>query len=199
MVAILGPALSLAPIKDLQIAVGILLLMFGMRWLRKAVLRASGMVSLHDEAATFSSELNALRGRRSTSSVDWDLIGIGTSFKAVFLEGTEVVFIVIAFAAAGNSLALATAGAVAAVLLVSLAGLVLYRPLTLIPENALKMAVGVMLSAFGTYWLGEGYGLAWPGADLALVGLIVGFGVAALVGLRLIRRADRGHTVVLPV
>ena len=170
LVMALGPTLSRAPLDDLQIAIGILLLLFGMRWLRKAILRAAGIIPLHDEAAAFAGELKALDNPDISSPGGWDFIGIGTSFKAVLVEGIEVVFIVIAFATAGNSLVSATIGAVAAVLLTSVAGVVLYRPLTLVPENALKMAVGIMLSAFGTFWLGEGYGMMWPGADLALIG-----------------------------
>jgi uncharacterized membrane protein len=199
LVAVLGPALTRVPVNDLQIAIGILLLLFGMRWLRKAILRAAGIVPLHDEAVAFSSELQALGDPGSASSGGWDLIGLGTSFKAVMLEGIEVVFILIAFAAGGNSLASATMGAGTAFLLVSLTGLLLYRPLTLVPENALKMAVGIMLSAFGTYWLGEGYGLNWPGSDLALLGLIAGFAIAAFVGVRLSRGVERRHSTALPV
>ena len=196
LVASLGPSLHLIPLGWLQIAIGTLLLLFGMRWLRKAVLRAAGIVPLHDEAAAFASETGALGGHGLT--VRWDVIGIATSFKAVMLEGIEVVFIVIALGAVGNALVPASLGAIAAAARVALVGLMLHRPLVRVPENTLKFAVGIMLSAFGTYWLGEGYGLSWPGADLAILALIAGFTAAALLGLQLVRYRCRGAAVVLP-
>jgi uncharacterized membrane protein len=195
LVAVFGPGLQHIPLASLQIAIGILLVLFGMRWLRKAVLRAAGIIPLHDEAAAFSSETEALSGNRSAAR--WDVVGIATSFKAVMLEGIEVVFIVIALGAVGGALVPASIGAIVAAVMVSSIGLLLHRPLARVPENALKFAVGIMLSAFGTYWLGEGYGLPWPGADLAILGLMAGFGAAALVGLRLIRQASRREGAAL--
>ena len=196
LVAVLGPSLSLIPLAWLQIAIGILLLLFGMRWLRKAVLRAGGIVPLHDEAAAFSSETRSLSVRALVAR--WDVIGIATSFKAVMLEGIEVVFIVIALGAVGNALVPASLGAIAAGVLVALIGLMLHRPLARVPENSLKFAVGIMLSAFGTYWLGEGYGLSWPGSDLAIVGLMAGFAGTALLGLQMIRHRRRGAAAIVP-
>jgi uncharacterized membrane protein len=196
LVALFGPTLSLIPLAGLQVAIGVLLVLFGMRWLRKAVLRAAGNIPMHDEAAVYSSELEALRGRTGAMA-GWDVIAIATSFKAVMLEGTEVVFIVIALGAVGNALVPASIGAIAAAILVAAIGLMLHRPLARVPENALKMAVGIMLSSFGTYWLGEGYGLAWPGADLAILGLIAGFAAAALLGLWMIRHFRRGGVAAL--
>jgi uncharacterized membrane protein len=196
LVAILGPSLSLIPLAWLQIAIGILLLLFGMRWLRKAVLRTVGIVPLRDEAAAFTAETMALSSHGLIAR--WDLIGIATSFKAVMLEGIEVVFIVIALGAVGNALVPASLGAIAAGALVALIGLMLHRPLARVPENTLKFAVGIMLSAFGTYWLGEGYGLSWPGSDLAILGLIAGYAATALLALHLIRYRRRGAAVVLP-
>lgn len=187
LVAILGPSLSLIPLTYLQIAIGLLLVMFGMRWLRKAMLRAAGIVAVHDEAVAFSAQTSTLSNASAISG--WDLIGLATSFKAVMLEGIEVVFIVIALGTVGNALTPASVGAIAAAILVSLIGLMLHRPLARVPENTLKFVVGIMLSAFGTYWLGEGYGLWWPGADLALLGLIAGFAVTSLLGIWLIRHA----------
>jgi Ca2+/H+ antiporter, TMEM165/GDT1 family len=178
IVAALGPALSLIPIEWLQLAVGTLLLLFGMRWLRKAILRAIGVIPLHDEAAAFAKETAALGGAGSGGRA-WDAVAIATSFKAVLLEGLEVVFIVIAVGSTGALLAPASAGAIAACLLVALLGVVLHRPLARVPENALKFAVGVLLSAFGVFWIGEGLGLAWPGEDFAVLGLIAGFLLAA--------------------
>ena len=196
LVAVLGPSLSLIPLAWLQIAIGILLLLFGMRWLRKAVLRAAGIVPQHDETAAFSSETMSLSSRGRVRR--WDVIGLATSFKAVMLEGIEVVFIVIALGAVGNALVPASIGAVAAGVLIALIGLILHSPLARVPENTLKLAVGVMLSAFGTYWLGEGYGLSWPGADLAILGLVAGFAATALFGLQMIRHRRRGAAAVVP-
>jgi uncharacterized membrane protein len=193
LVALLGPGLRHIPLALLQIAIGILLVLFGMRWLRKAVLRAAGIVPLHDEAAAFSSETAALSGARRAAR--WDIIAVATSFKAVLVEGIEVVFIVIALGAAGDALVPASLGAIAAGVVVSSIGLLLHRPLARVPENTLKFAVGIMLSAFGTFWLGEGYGLPWPGADLAIVGLMAGFAAAALVSLRLIRQVPGSVSV----
>jgi uncharacterized membrane protein len=197
LVATFGPSLSLIPIAWLQIAIGVLLVLFGMRWLRKAVLRASGAIPLRDEAAAYSSEVRDLQ-RRVGLVAQWDVIGVATSFKAVMLEGIEVVFIVIALGTVGNALVPASIGAIAAGILVTLVGVMLHRPLARVPENALKFAVGIMLSSFGTFWLGEGYGLAWPGADLAIPGLMAGFAAAALLGLWLIRLVQRSRTAVLP-
>ena len=114
------------------------------------------------------------------------------------LEGIEVVFIVIALGAVGNALVPASLGAIAAGILVALIGLMLHRPLARVPENALKFAVGIMLSAFGTYWLGEGYGLSWPGSDLAILGLMAGFATTALLGLQMIRHRRRSAAAVVP-
>ena len=188
LVAVLGPLLSKLPISWLQLAVGILLLLFGMRWLRKAVLRSAGIIPLHDEAAIFDEETNALQGD-GVSFGPWDPIALVTSFKAVVLEGMEVIFIVVAVGSVGEMLIPAAIGAGAALVLVVAVGLVLHRPLAQVPENTLKFTVGVLLSGFGVFWIGEGAGLHWPGEDLAIVGLIAGFMLAALVAVRLARPA----------
>jgi Ca2+/H+ antiporter, TMEM165/GDT1 family len=190
LVAIFGPGLSMIPLARLQTVIGILLLLFGMRWLRKAVLRAGGVIPLRDEAANYTSETDALRDA-ADSAGRWDAIGIAATFKAVMLEGTEVVFIVIAVGAVGGALVPATVGALAAAVLVALAGFTLHRPLARVPENALKFAVGVMLSSFGTFWIGEGYGVGWPGGDLSILGLLAGFAACALLSLAAIRRVRR--------
>ncbi len=189
LVVVFGPALSLIPLGLLQTAIGILLLLFGMRWLRKALLRAGGVIALRDEAANYASEIGALRVAGAARR--WDAIGVATAFKAVSLEGVEVVFIVIAVGAAGGALVPATAGALAAALLVTAVGFVVHRPLARVPENALKFAVGIMLSSFGTFWIGEGYGVAWPGGDLSMLGLIVGYLAAAAIGVGMIRHVRR--------
>src|ERR1700704_2751092 len=142
LVMVFGPSLSVIPLAWLQVTIGVLLVLFGMRWLRKAVLRAGGIVPLHDEVATYSTEMQALQ-RRAGLGARWDIIGIATSFKAVMLEGIEVVFIVIALGAVGNALVPASIGAVAAGILVALIGLMLHRPLARVPENSLKFAVGI--------------------------------------------------------
>src|SRR5882724_7614630 len=163
IVLALGPFLDRVPLHALQLVIGILLLLFGMRWLRKAILRAAGLIPLHDEASAFATETAELReqARRNDARLHW--IAAFTTFKAVLLEGLEVVFIVIALGAGRGMLVPASVGAAAACLAVAGIGLVVHRPLARVPENTLKFAVGVMLSAFGVFWTGEGFGVAWPG------------------------------------
>jgi len=193
LVALLGPLMSKLPIGWLQLTVGILLLMFGMRWLRKAVLRAAGIVALHDETKIFAREAEQLRAD-ATALGPWDPIALITSFKAVVLEGLEVIFIVIAVGTGGGMLIPAALGAAAALVLVVILGLVIHQPLARVPENALKFAVGVMLSGFGVFWIGEGTGVEWPGADLSVLALVAGFLITALLAVRLARTASISHT-----
>jgi uncharacterized membrane protein len=189
LILVLGPALSHLPEHALQMAVGLLLLLFGMRWLRKAILRAAGIIPLHDEEAVFRNETANLRLARVSERYGVDLIATATAFKAVLLEGVEVAFIVLAVAAGGPGLlAAATVGALAAALLVTLAAVVVHRPLSRVPENTLKLAVGIVISAFGIYWSGEGLGIAWPGHDLALPAIAGGLLATALVSMRIARR-----------
>jgi uncharacterized membrane protein len=184
IVAVLGPLIGRIPIRALQGAVGVLLLLFGLRWLRKAILRAIGVVALHDEDEAFARETRVLAEaeRHRLRGLDW--IAIVTAFKAVLLEGVEVVFIVIAIGA-GGFLWLASAGAAAACVAVAAIGAAALGPLSKVPENTLKFAVGVMLSAFGLFWTGESLGVEWPGGDAAIIAFAVLFaGVgAALVAL----------------
>jgi len=185
LVAALGPTLSLLPLHVLQLGVGMLLLLFGARWLRKAILRAAGRIALHDETAAFAKESAALVGAA-------DVAALITAFKAVLLEGLEVVFIVIAVGATGGLLVPATLGAAAAFLVVLALGLALHRPLARVPENTLKFIVGAMILSFGLFWTGEGLGLGWPGEDWSLPVMILawlGFGLVAvqLVKPRLVR------------
>lgn len=188
IVIALGPLLDHVPLHLLQLVIGILLLLFGMRWLRKAILRAAGVVPLHDEAVAFAAETAELReqARRSEARLDW--IAAITTFKAVLLEGLEVVFIVIAVGAGRGMLVPASAGAVAACLGVAVVGLAVHRPLARVPENTLKFAVGVMLSAFGVFWTGEGLGVVWPGEDLAIVAFAAMFLAVGAASVLLARR-----------
>lgn len=189
LVLAFGPLLERTPIASLQVVIGVLLLLFGMRWLRKAVLRAAGVIALHDEDIAFAKQSEALHGA-AVPAGKWDAVALITSLKAVFLEGLEVVFIVIAAGAASHALIPAVVGAAAALVLVVALGIALHRPLALIPENTLKFAVGVLLSAFGAFWFGEGIGIAWPGADLALLGLIAIFLAVGMVGVTIGRSAS---------
>jgi uncharacterized membrane protein len=186
IVVALGSLLDRVPLRILQVAIGILLLLFGMRWLRKAILRAAGIIPLHDEARAFASETAELRdqARRHAQRLDW-FAGLA-SFKAVLLEGLEVVFIVIALSAGRGTLVPVSASAFAACLVVALTGLVIHQPLARVPENVLKFAVGVMLSAFGTFWTGEGIGVAWPGEDLSILAFIALFLATGLAAVALL-------------
>lgn len=191
LVAALGPLLYRVPISWLQMVVGILLLLFGMRWLRKAVLRAAGVIASHDETAIYDKKTKLLRADAIPHHAygPWDPIALVTSFKAVILEGLEVIFIVLAVGAAGDTLIPAAFGAAAALLIVIMLGLVVHRPLARVPENTLKFVVGVLLSGFGVFWIGEGAGFSWPGEDLAVIGLMAGFALVSLGSVRLARRS----------
>lgn len=183
-----GPLLGLVPLGLLQFAVGTLLLLFGMRWLRKAILRGAGVIALHDEERTFAARAADLRRQAEArvTRLDW-LAGLA-SFKAVLLEGLEVVFIVVAVGAGRGLVVPASLGALAACALVLAIGLAVHRPLARVPENTLKFAVGVMLSAFGVFWVGEGLGVPWPGEDLAIAAIALAFLLSALAAVALARR-----------
>lgn len=187
LIATLGPMLDRVPLHLLQIVIGVLLLLFGMGWLRKAVLRSAGVIPLHDEEAIFAAESAELaaEAQRKRTSLDW-IAGLA-AFKAVLLEGLEVVFIVIAVGAGRGLLWPASLGAMAACVAVLTVGVVVHKPLSRVPENTLKFGVGVMLSAFGVFWTGEGLGVEWPGHDLVLFGLAAVFlatGLATAAALR---------------
>ena len=191
IVAALGPALTLVPLNVLRLVVGGLLLVFGLGWLRKAILRASGFKALHDEDAIYARELAAARAAgRSRRSVVADWYAFTLSFKGVVLEGFEVAFIVVTFGSNQGSIGLAVLGAAIAVVFVVVAGVVVRGPLARVPENTLKFGVGVLLTSFGTFWGAEGAGAVWPGADLALLGVIA---VVLLVALGLIWVLRRAH------
>ncbi|MET3901413.1 putative membrane protein [Devosia sp. UYZn731] len=188
LVVLLGPLLEQIPLAYLQLVIGVLLLLFGLRWLRKAILRSAGHIALHDETKAFAKEEAELREaeRRQNTHLDW-VAGIA-AFKAVFLEGLEVVFIVIAISAGRGLILPAAMGALAACVLVLLIGLILRRPLAQVPENTLKFCVGVMLSAFGVFWTGEGLHVEWPGADLSILGFGAIFLIVGVVAARVLRR-----------
>jgi Ca2+/H+ antiporter, TMEM165/GDT1 family len=188
IVLLLGPLLDRVPVASLQLAIGVLLLLFGMGWLRKASLRAADVIPLHDEAAIFAAETAGLSGQadRRWKHLDW-VAGV-TALKAVLLEGLEVVFIVIAVGAGRGLLAPAGLGALAACVLVLSIGAVVHRPLSRVPENLLKFGVSIMLCSFGVFWTGEGLGITWPGQDLALLFFAALFLAAGLIGSSLARK-----------
>jgi uncharacterized membrane protein len=170
IVVAFGPLLSRLPLPVLRLAIGGLLLVFGLQWLRKAILRASGWKALHDEDQIFADEVAALGGSSPADRIDGQ--GFAVAFKGVLLEGLEVAFIVVTFGATQHRVGLAALGAAAAVVLVVVIGLFVHRPLARVPENSLKMVVGIMLTSFGAFWAGEGVGVDWPGSDAALLGII---------------------------
>ena len=198
IVAVLGPTITLLPLTALRLVVGALLAIFGLQWLRKAILRATGHKSLHDEASAYQREVEAARtaGLSSRGGVhDWYAFTL--SFKGVLLEGLEVVFIVITFGASQHNVGAAAIGAAAAVLAVAATGIAVRAPLARVPENAMKFAVGIMLTSFGIFWGAEGAGVSWPGQDAALLVLVP---VVALVafGYTVLLRPRRGRSPVAP-
>jgi uncharacterized membrane protein len=185
--AALGPALTALPIDALRVAVGGLLLVFGLQWLRKAILRASGLKDLHDEHAIYERQLAAAREAGTLDPAKLDPYAFLVAFKGTFLEGLEVVFIVLTFGANQHRIPLAAAAAGVAVLLVVLAGFAIHAPLARVPENTMKFVVGVMLTSFGMFWGGEGAGAHWPGGDASLLGLIpltLVFALAMVAGVK---------------
>jgi uncharacterized membrane protein len=193
VVAALGPTLTLVPIDALRLVVGFLLLAFGLQWLRKAILRASGYVPLHDEADIFERERAGAEqaGHDRRAGLDW--YSFTLSFKGVLLEGLEVAFIVITFAAdRGGSVAISASAAAAALAIVAVTGVLVRGPLSRVPENLLKFSVGLLLITFGTFWGAEGAGASWPGGDAALPVLL---GVYALVSFGLVQLLRRERLV----
>jgi uncharacterized membrane protein len=190
IVVTLGPQLDKVPLHLLQLVIGTLLLLFGMSWLRKAILRAAGIMPLHDEDAAFAAQVAGLSDAGPSRRHAFDWLGSVMAFKAVLLEGLEVVFIVIAVGAGRGLLVPASLGALAACMVVLAVGAIVHRPLARVPANTLKFAVGVILCAFGVFWIGEGLGIGWPGADLMILFLgaaflLVGVGSVALLSGRL--------------
>lgn len=192
IVAVLGPAVAAIPLQGLRLVVGGLLLIFGLQWLRKAVLRASGLKSLHDENAIYVREVAAANGAtavRRGMITDWYAFTL--SFKGVVLEGLEVVFIALTFGANQHNVALAALAASSAAVLVAVVGIAVRAPLARVPENTMKFVVGVMLTAFGIFWGAEGAGARWPGADAALVVVVAAVALFSLVLVAVLRRVGR--------
>lgn len=179
LVAIFGVSLvNLVNVMAFQIIVGILMLMFGIRWLRKAILRYSGLKALHLEDEAYNEEL-ARQRKQMNGKKDFDIFGFTTVFNGVFLEGLESIFIVLTFGLAAHSLSSAVTGSIIGLVIVVLLGVLLRKPLTLIPENTMKFVVGVMLSSFGIFWVGEGVGVKWWHADISILIIIVALLVIA--------------------
>jgi len=191
IVAALGPALTAIPLNALRLVVGGLLLVFGLQWLRKAILRASGYKALHDEDAIFARELAEAKGAEHVERAGVDWYGFTLAFKGVLLEGLEVVFIVLTFGSAQGSIPLAAAGAAAALVLVAGVGIAVRAPLARVPENAMKFAVGLMLTTFGVFWSAEGAGADWPGSDAAILGVLGFVALSSFVLVRMLRRERR--------
>ncbi len=187
VVVALGPALTVIPIRGLRVVVGGLLLVFGLQWLRKAILRASGFKALHDEAEIYREQTAEAEraGADRRGSIDW--YSFTVAFKSVLLEGLEVAFIVVTFGSNQGNIPLAAAGAVTAIVLVTLVGIRVRAPLSRVPENSLKFAVGLLLTSFGTFWAVEGAGASWPGSDAALLALLAVYAAASFLLVKLLR------------
>ncbi|HXY43457.1 MAG TPA: hypothetical protein VEH29_04665 [Acidimicrobiales bacterium] len=181
------PLVRLVPLNALRVVIGGLLLVLGLNWLRKAILRASGHKALHDENAIYAETVAALRASKPASRRD--ATGFTVAFKGVFLEGLEVVLIVLTLGSSSRHLTLAAVSAAAAVVVVAIAGGIVGRQLSEVPENAMKMGVGIMLTSFGVFWIGEGAGLRWPGSDLFLLALVALFVLTTAGAVRLMREA----------
>ncbi|TKA04713.1 COG4280 domain-containing protein [Actinacidiphila oryziradicis] len=192
VVAALGPAISRIPIGAMQLVIGSLLLVFGLQWLRKAILRASGHKALHDEDRIYQQQVAAAQAagtERRAFVTDW--YGFTLAYKGVLLEGLEVAFIVVTFGSVQGQIAEASLGAIAAVVLVVAVGLLIRAPLARVPENTMKFVVGILLTSFGIFWGAEGAGASWPGADAALLALIPAVLAVSLAYVALLRNERR--------
>ena len=195
IVAVLGPALRLIPIDTLRLVVGALLLVFGLQWLRKAILRSGGYKALHDEGVAFAAEREQASHVPRAAPTDVDWYAFTVAFKGVLLEGLEVVFIVVTFGATQGRLPLAAAAAAVAVALVVAVGIVVRGPLERVPENTIKFAVGLLLTSFGVFWAGEGTGVTWPGSDVAILAILA---FLTLLSFALVRQLRRQRLAALP-
>ena len=188
LVAVLGPALVHVPLSVLRLVVGGVLLIFGTQWLRKAILRASGLKALHDEDEIYRetvAELEAIAARP-----DRDRIAFVMAFKGVFLEGLEVVIAVLTLGTSAHRLGLAAATAGVAIVVVGVVGVVVAKQLSSVPENLMKMGVGVMLVSFGTFWVGEGLKVTWPGSDVFIVIFVAFYALVCAVMVSTLRNSS---------
>jgi uncharacterized membrane protein len=181
------PLVRYVPINGLRVAVGALLLVLGLSWLRKSILRASGLKALHDEDAIFAATTGELESAPRAPSSGRDGVGFAVAFKGVFLEGTEVVLIVVGLGASQHRLGIAAGAAGAAAIIVAAIGVVVAKQLSQVPENTIKLTVGTMLTSFGLFWVGEGAGVHWPGNDLAILALIGLFAAVTFLLIALLR------------
>jgi uncharacterized membrane protein len=199
IIATFGVALiQFVPLDALRLIVGVLLILFGLKWLKKAILRYSGLKALHDEEAIFEETMAEVRARGESIAPRIEPFGVALAYKAVLLEGLEVAFIVITFGTSlstNKALGISSAaiGAGVAGLLVVLAGLVIHGPLTKVPENTLKFVVGLMLTAFGTFWGGEGLGINWPLSDAFLLVLVTVYLLASLLLIVWLKQTQRSR------
>ena len=199
LIGVFGSALVLlVPIGTLRLVIGGFLVIYGLQWLVKAILRAGGAKAKHDEAAIYQRELAAMRDEPPVAATGMDWISFTVAFKGVLLEGMEVAFIVVTFGASAGQLGPAAFGATIAGLLVLVVGVAIHRPLARVPENGLKFIVGLMLTTFGTFWAGEGIGVEWVASDATLVALFGIFTVASLAAVWAIRRRSAQAPAFLP-
>jgi uncharacterized membrane protein len=200
VIGVLGPTITLLPLGALRLVVGALLAIFGLQWLRKAVLRATGFKALHDEASAYLREVTAAEAAGSSVRrglvTDWYAFTL--AFKGVLLEGLEVVFIVLTFGASQRNIGAAVAGAACAIVVVAAVGMAVRAPLAKVPENAMKFAVGIMLTSFGVFWGAEGTGVRWPGNDLALLVLVPTMALVSLACVAVLRQVDSAAASVSP-
>jgi uncharacterized membrane protein len=190
VVAVFGTAIVLfVPLGGLRIVIGSLLLIYGLQWTCKAILRAAGAIAKHDEERIYAQQVGRLRSEAPVPATGLDGVSFAVAFKGVLLEGLEVAFIVITFGTSAGHLGSAAVGAVLACLLVLVVGVFVHRPLSRVPENGLKYAVGIMLITFGTFWAGEGVGVEWPASDATLIVLGIAYALAGLAAIWLIRHA----------
>jgi Ca2+/H+ antiporter, TMEM165/GDT1 family len=189
VILIFGTAIVLfVPLNGLRIVIGSLLLIYGLQWTTKAILRASGAKAKHDEERIYAEEVSRLREEAPVPATGIDGVSFAVSFKGVLLEGLEVAFIVITFGTSAGRLGEATVGAVLAILLVVIVGIFVHRPLSRVPENGLKFAVGLMLITFGTFWAGEGIGIEWPASDATIVILLGAYAISGVLAIWVARR-----------
>ena len=188
LVGVFGTAIVLfVPIAVLRVVVGTFLVIYGLQWLVKAILRAAGAKAKHDEAAIYAREIAAMREEPPVPAVGMDWISFTVAFKGVLLEGLEVAFIVVTFGASAGQIGPAALGAAVAGVLVLIVGVAVHRPLSNVPENGLKFAVGLMLTTFGTFWAGEGIGISWAWSDATLLVLFAVYVVASLAAVWYVR------------